>query len=61
MDSTVILAGPQMAELEAAIRYWDGEASSDQEERCGYARARAAECRARLSALRGDPVREVGC
>ncbi len=50
-----------LAELEAAIRYWDGEVASDQEERGGFARQRAAQCRARLKALRGDPMREVGC
>lgn len=51
----------QIAELEAAIRYWEAEAEKSPPERAGLARDQAAECRERLAALRSDGISDAGC
>lgn len=53
-DST---AAAQIAELRAAIRYWDAEA----ERGTALAAEKAEECRDRLAALTGGGIENAGC
>lgn len=51
----------RIAELEAAIRYWEGEAAKSPAERLPLVEDNLGECRSRLAALRGDGMTDAAC
>lgn len=51
----------RIAELEAALRYWESQARNGPADRADLARIQAAEMRSQLARLRSDGIENAAC